>query len=147
MIDDMLRLALDLTDRDKGRPKQASMRRAISTAYYALFHALLEVFADHTVGSGAPWDVYEQVYRFPDHASLAAKLNLVNDMRVKAIASTFARLHQERLKADYDPKPFLLGKIEVQESIILAKEAIVAVRDLNTAQRRLIVAGLLSKRR
>lgn len=147
MIDDLLRLALDLTDRDKGRPKQASMRRAASTAYYALFHALLEVFADQAVGSGAPWDVYEQVYRFPDHASLATRLHLVNDMRVKSIASTFARLHQERLKADYDPKPFPLGKIEILESISLAREAVVAVRSLNTTQRRLIVAGLLSKRR
>lgn len=38
--DDLLQQARDLASSDRHRPKQASLRRAISTSYYALFHAL-----------------------------------------------------------------------------------------------------------
>lgn len=36
--DDLLEQAVHLARREPGRPRQASLRRAISTAYYALFH-------------------------------------------------------------------------------------------------------------
>jgi hypothetical protein len=37
---DLLEQALHLANREPKRPKQASLRRAVSTAYYALFHLL-----------------------------------------------------------------------------------------------------------
>jgi uncharacterized protein (UPF0332 family) len=40
--DDLLEQARHLANREHRRPKQASLRRAISTAYYALFHLLLD---------------------------------------------------------------------------------------------------------
>ncbi len=39
--DDLLDQALHLARRDVTRPKQANLRRAVSTAYYALFHLLV----------------------------------------------------------------------------------------------------------
>jgi hypothetical protein len=39
--DDLLELARDLTDLYHDRPRQATLRRAVSTAYYALFHLLI----------------------------------------------------------------------------------------------------------
>src|SRR2546422_11077721 len=41
--DDLLALARRTLERDagRGRPRQASLRRTISTAYYALFHLLV----------------------------------------------------------------------------------------------------------
>lgn len=147
MSNDLLRVALDLTERNKRRPKQASMRRAISTAYYALFHAVLEAFADQVVGSAAPWDVYVPVYRFPDHASLARRLAAAEDHQIKVIASTLTTLQNWRITADYDPRPFLMGKTEAQEFIIQAQEAIVAVKGLAPGQRRALAAALLSATR
>ena len=38
---DLLVQAQDLTRKDRRKPKQASLRRAVSTAYYALFHLLI----------------------------------------------------------------------------------------------------------
>lgn len=38
---DLLEQAKHLANREKKRPRQASLRRAVSTAYYALFHLLL----------------------------------------------------------------------------------------------------------
>jgi hypothetical protein len=37
---DLLEQARHLANREPRRPKQASLRRAVSTAYYALFHLL-----------------------------------------------------------------------------------------------------------
>ena len=39
--DDLLEQSRALLDLDRTKPKQASLRRAISTAYYALFHLLI----------------------------------------------------------------------------------------------------------
>ncbi|WP_309722581.1 hypothetical protein [Armatimonas sp.] len=53
---DLLEQAEHLAKRERGRPKQASLRRAVSTAYYALFHLLLEDAALQAVpGSLASW--------------------------------------------------------------------------------------------
>src|SRR5258707_15869679 len=46
--DDLLEQAQHLARREPKRPKQASLRRAISTAYYALFHLL-------TTSAAANW--------------------------------------------------------------------------------------------
>src|SRR6266478_1063436 len=40
--DDLLELAQDLANKEPTNPKQASLRRAVSTAYYALFHLLID---------------------------------------------------------------------------------------------------------
>ena len=44
--DDLLKDAYHLAARGGNNPKQSSLRRAVSTAYYALFHLLI---ADFTV--------------------------------------------------------------------------------------------------
>lgn len=47
--DDLVEQASHLAQRERSRPKQASLRRAISTAYYSLFHLLLEEAAKRIV--------------------------------------------------------------------------------------------------
>src|ERR1022692_4150586 len=39
--DDLLDQAIQLVHKEPKNPKQASLRRAVSTAYYALFHLLI----------------------------------------------------------------------------------------------------------
>src|SRR5215475_8615401 len=39
--EDLLEQAQHLVSRERTRPRQASLRRALSTAYYALFHLLI----------------------------------------------------------------------------------------------------------
>ncbi|PWB94492.1 hypothetical protein [Methylosinus sporium] len=51
MIDDLLGLADELAGREAGRPKQASLRRAVATAYYAVFHTLAKLCADQLIGA------------------------------------------------------------------------------------------------
>lgn len=148
MTDDLFALALDLTERESGRPKQASIRRAISSAYYGLFHALLRMFADQVAGRGARNDdVYASIYRYPEHATLLRKLLEIDDRDVRAIAATLKILQQLRMQADYDPLPFGMGKSEAQELIIQAREAANAVRLLKPKQRLATTAAILSSKR
>jgi hypothetical protein len=50
---DLLDQARHLVGKEPKRPKQASLRRAVSTAYYALFHLLTEAAAARLVTGGA----------------------------------------------------------------------------------------------
>ena len=38
MYDDLIGLAKTIADLDPKKPRQANLRRAVSTAYYAVFH-------------------------------------------------------------------------------------------------------------
>ncbi len=49
--DDLLIQATHLATLETTRPKQASLRRAVSTAYYALFHFLIDAMAAQTAGA------------------------------------------------------------------------------------------------
>src|SRR5271165_6423098 len=56
-----------------GAPRQADPRRAISTAYYAIFHALLTEAADDLAGrTRRESPRYALIYRSIDHSSLRA---------------------------------------------------------------------------
>ena len=51
LAQDLLRQADHLTEYEGTEPSQASLRRAVSTAYYALFHLLVEEGALRWTGS------------------------------------------------------------------------------------------------
>jgi len=48
----LLAQALHLAERDRFRPEQANLRRAVGATYYALFHALIGASCAELVGSG-----------------------------------------------------------------------------------------------
>ncbi len=50
---DLIVQAAQLATREHGKPKQASLRRSVSTAYYALFHFLIDASCKHLLGSGS----------------------------------------------------------------------------------------------
>ena len=56
--DDLIRIARYLastgTGINAGRPSQADLRRAVSTTYYALFHALAQCCANTLIGATPP---------------------------------------------------------------------------------------------
>jgi uncharacterized protein (UPF0332 family) len=105
--EDLLQLAYDLAGSDTSDPNQASLRRAVSTAYYALFHLLIDeavnkwaverqrsVLArtfEHNKMKGTCDDIVRIV---KGGGSLPSELNTV--------AQNFIRLQQYRHTADYD---------------------------------------------
>ena len=67
MYQQLLLIARELAGREVGRPRKESLARAISSAYYALFHAVAEFCGRELVGVWAPWEPFRHVYRSLDH--------------------------------------------------------------------------------
>ncbi|NJL50720.1 MAG: hypothetical protein HC909_03410 [Blastochloris sp.] len=92
----------------KGKLKQAHTRRAISTAYYALFHALVTLCANELVGIGksksAAW---ARTYRALEHGfAKSVLIDLARRTRerdIETLSEIFVALQQYRHEADYDP--------------------------------------------
>jgi hypothetical protein len=117
----LLEQAWHLAERERTRPRQASLRRAVSTAYYALFHFLIREAAKQ-IGPNLSEDSYNRVYRWFDHGAMYRVARLFsqqvvriqnskdilihnNDHGIMFIAESFAELQELRHLADYDPGP------------------------------------------
>lgn len=109
LAEDLLEQAYHLARRDRTRPKQASLRRAVSTAYYALFHLLIR----EAVSNWKRDDHRAELARAFDHGPMRkasdsfAKGKFPNQSPLavadlKQVAGTFVRLYELRGLADYD---------------------------------------------
>ena len=104
-----------------GPPRQVDVRRAISAAYYAVFHHVLTAAADEYVGkTKRSTRRYALLYRSIDHGSLkqlcteAKKPTMPQryqrympapnfGARLQAFATALVDLQEKRHAADYDP--------------------------------------------
>ena len=91
------------------QPDPAAVRRAISTAYYAAFHALSANNAEVLVGAASDQltaDARIQIYRGLNHNQARVQLQQ-NRARLSVDAQVFAKLfadlQDERHSADYNP--------------------------------------------
>jgi uncharacterized protein (UPF0332 family) len=135
----LLEQARHLAQRERNRPRQASLRRAVSTAYYALFHFLIRE-ATRQFGPDLSEENYNRVYRWFDHGTMARvarafsekvvripnskELLLQNNPSwIQLIAFTFAELQEWRHSADYDPGAQFV-RAEVVETIRITEHVI-----------------------
>lgn len=152
MIDDLLTLADELAERGSGRPRQAFLRRAAATAYYAVFHALAKMCADQLVGHSRPWDVYTPVYRALDHSGARkvlerARTGAAFGADVARIGLTFIRLQDARIVADYVPEPFEYSRRDVKDLVLEARSAIDSIYNLPAETRLLLAVQFVTKTR
>jgi hypothetical protein len=152
--DDLLDLADHLARREAGRPKHISLRRAISTAYYGVFHALAKLCADELVGWSQPWEAYTPIYRTLDHATARSFFKRDPDgstygEEVAEVGRLFITLQEARYTADYNPNPrlFSISRQEALELINRARRAVQAIRDIPPEKRRLLAANLVARQR
>src|SRR5580658_107068 len=134
--DDLLEQAHHLATREAGEPKQASLRRAVSTVYYALFHLLI----DEAVSQ---WSVERQrriLARTFDHAKMKSicdgvlhSANSGADLpaELSTVASYFIQLQQHRHVADYDNAKEW-SRTDVENVLTLATDAFEAWRSIRT---------------
>jgi uncharacterized protein (UPF0332 family) len=105
----LVEIARALASGNPGRPKQAYLRRAVSSAYYAMFHALARCCADTLIGSGKSRSdpAWAQVYRSLEHgyAKQQCQSERVTKFpkEIQDFAQTFASVQTMRHDADYDP--------------------------------------------
>ncbi len=122
---DLLHQAMDLASKEKTRPRQASLRRAVSTSYYALFHLLI----GDAVSLWKPTRQRAALAREFDHRNMrdasakAAKTSLNGD--VKTVGAAFVQLQQERHRADYDNSK-VWTRLQAQAAISKSNEAFAA---------------------
>jgi hypothetical protein len=137
-----------------GEPAAWDKRRAISTAYYALFHFLSLKCADGFVGSANDGfsRARRQAYRSLDHGAVKAASVEANDPArgfpegIVRFASAFRQLQELRHAADYEEEFSLdadltLRIIEEAEGAMLAFDSESAAH-----QRAFLVLAALRKR-
>ena len=92
------------------QPTRATTHRAVSTAYYAAFHALMESNASSIIAhpdTDLKVEAWTQIYRMPSHQEtrnrlMAARAILPEPAR--SFASALANLYDARINADYNPR-------------------------------------------
>lgn len=116
---DLLAQAEHLVRRERRRPRQASLRRAVSTAYYALFHLLSEASARFLVSgsSAGREDLRRALRRSYVHADMKRVSHAFSNgsppaawqsacgvvsADLRGVAKTFVELQEARHQADYD---------------------------------------------
>lgn len=131
------------------RPRLPDLRRAVSTARYAFFHAIAEDAADRLARGAArsrlPWP---HVDRAREHRRLRDLEAIAREPVLPAPVlrvATVVRQLQERERADHDPTGRCLRE-EVLEPVERAELAIRARLGLPGDVRRALVLGLLFER-
>ena len=115
--EDLLEQAQHLARREPKRPKQASLRRAVSAAYYALFHLLIaeatrnwkRAAQRHSLGRAFDHGQMRTACE-KKRKELTAYLNgdpspspqRVLSQHLHTVTDTFIQLQQQRQTADYD---------------------------------------------
>ena len=115
-----------------GRPREAELRRAVSVAYYAMFHALCQTCADMLVGASRAnrsQRAWVQAYRAPDHGTVRSRCNRAEMNEFPPAIRDFGKLLVElqamRHRADYAPfygvqikREFVMNLIDGAETAI-----------------------------
>ena len=154
--DGLLEQAKALARRDQSRPRQSSLRRAVSTAYYALFHLLIH---DSTRSLITDAGLRKKLSRAFDHGEMKTasqafanpssnqleklKVGLVIPKELQEIAATFVSLQEARHDADYNLiKRFT--KLEVNDFISDVDQAFRLWREIRkTSEAKTYSAALL----
>ena len=129
---DFIATARDLVQvSGRGRPRETNLRRAVSTAYYALFHGLAECCADLLVGGpGANRSqlAWRQTYRALQHGDARQRCERQAIIRrfpteIQDFAVQFVLMQKERHHADYDPEG-VYNKDEVIQNIVESEQCL-----------------------
>lgn len=109
LMDTARQLAGQTQPQQPGRPRQEPLKRAVSSGYYAMFHALCQSNADTIIGSrndSLSRLAWTRTYRALDHRQ--AKNRLTQAMRdlppqARSLAERFGVMQEQRHDADYNP--------------------------------------------
>ena len=136
----------------RGRPRQMMLKKAVSAAYYAMFHALCYSNANALIGSSARaarLPGWTRAYRSLDHG--AAKERLLQHRPraspgVRHFATTFSVLQANRHSADYDPNA-RFSRVYTVNLIDRAEGAIQTFLSTRDSDRRELAAAVLMRDR
>lgn len=131
------------------------LRRAVSCAYYAIFHTLCRAYADALagahVGSQLGRDAWNMAYRSIDHGQARSKCSDGSNMRrfgpdIQDFAGRFVELQQRRHEADYDAGT-IFSQPQVNQIIDDAENALMGFNNAPPDEIRLFITYLASRPR
>ncbi len=140
LIDAARLLSGDTGTPTRGRPRQIMLRKAISAAYYALFHALCSSNANTLVGTLLPANrlAWLRTYRALDHGPAKNRMEQHRaslPFGIRTFATSFADLPEQRHQADYDPDA-TFRRSDVIALIDRAESAIQVFHAADSSERR-----------
>lgn len=152
MTENLLEIAVHLAQREGGRPKTVSLRRAVSSAYYALFHALAWLCAARLVGERKGWALLSPIYRSLDHRRTldVLKPNAPenrDDPHLKIVSFAFRVLQDARHNADYNPEIFAFDRSATLNLIEAARRAISALNAMPKDDQLALAVRLIARTR
>ena len=152
LVYDLLEVAETLANlRGRANLRKAAMRRATSSAYYAVFHALCFVCASELIGWNQENDVVEPVYRLIDHGTAKKRLKgreaALIDAAVVDIGNNFVDLQDARNVADYNLPGISVRHDETMRLIALSAQTITLIENLTTQDRKKLAVLLIAKNR
>jgi len=155
---DLLRQAEHLANLDTSRSNQANLRRAVSAAYYSLFHLLI---ADCTgrLSAKRPAKLAPRIARAFAHSEMKQVCRAISEGHrsavledlqpagfspgLRLVASTFVRLQDERHRADYDVSA-TFTRLETLDILVLAKDGFTNwTKTRRTEETNVFLAALL----
>lgn len=159
---DLLDQAKRLARNEPRRPKQASLRRSVSAAYYALFHLLVEDATRRLVGGTGDREALRgclgRAFSHENMKKVAAQFASGNvspkllpalngqplEDGLSRLAAAFIDLQQARHEADYNRRR-RFGRVEVLHLLDMADRAFADWREVRqSVQADVFVVGLLA---
>ena len=127
----LVSVARDMASTGRGRPRQANLCRAVSTAYYAMFHCLAASCANTIVGgagSDRSYPAWLQTYRALEHGTARSRFRnrryiVKFPPEIRSFADKFLEMQEKRHKADYDPS-VNFPRLDVLSDIAAVEKAI-----------------------
>ena len=141
----------------RGRPNQEELRKALSTAYYALFDALASAAADAFVGSSSTVrksHLWVQTYRSLDHGAAKTQCSKVMTRQyapafsstILTFADSLVTMQGLRLDADYNPgRTFYRSGVQMQ--VTAAEQALEGFLNTPRADRKAFAAFVMHRGR
>ena len=148
---DLIETARRLVQTGATQPTQADLCRAVSTAYYALFHCQAAAGANLITGSSSHGPEWHQVYRALEHGKTRSACQQQEVMRtlpmgILAFAEVFVDLQKVRHQADY-AHGGQYSKLRVLAMVDAAKDTIDQFEQADAGHQRSFAVHVLFKRR
>lgn len=154
---DLIATARRTVGASPGAPKQADLRRAVSSAYYALFHCLARCCADTLVGKTRAHrsePAWRQAYRALEHGHARKQCSHQSTIQafpsgIRTLADQFVDMQRKRERADYEPSTpeGRWIKSDVEEDIENTADAIEDFDTVPLRHRRAFAVFVLLKSR
>ena len=135
-----------------GRPRQSDLKRAVSTAYYALFHALARDCADRFAGTGPnrPDKAWRHTYRSLNHGDARSACKQLRTLGFPSdlirVGDVFQALQVLRHSADYDPT-HRVSRADALAAIAQAEDGVAKLKATTPKDRVALAIQLLLKHR